>query len=168
MENKKATPIDVLFEKPLFNWWKGLDEDKASRAILRRCSTIDEVTLSNTYQRFYRYMLNCGWPVDAASWQNDRLAAIAGLLSHVKVDDLKNLPLRMSELSGDRQLVSELRFSSLLKVEDINDLFISLRRTFPLIKNQTNIKQLALDVYWWNDKTKKEWAYSYKWTMNKQ
>ncbi|RFC35931.1 MAG: CRISPR-associated protein, Cse2 family [Candidatus Nitrotoga sp. SPKER] len=163
MEEKKSTPVDVLFAKPLFQWWQGLEEDRASRAVLRRCATLDAVTLSDAYQLFYRYMLTCGWPEDASEWQRDKLAAIAGLLAHVKTDDTQRLPIKMSELTGDRPLVSELRFRDLLKVETTDDLFISLRRALPLMGYQASIEQLAHDVYWWNDDTRKKWAYSYRW-----
>ena len=163
MEEKKSTPVEVLLSKPLFHWWQGLEEDHASRAVLRRCATLDAVTLSDAYQRFYRYMLACGWPEDASEWQRDKLAAIAGLLAHVKTDDTQRLPIKMSELTGDRPLVSELRFRGLLKIETIDDLFISLRRTLPLMGYQASVEQLARDVYWWNDDTKKRWAYSYVW-----
>ena len=55
--------------------------------------------------------------------------------------------------------------SDLLKVETTDDLFISLRRVLPLIDHKANISQLARDVYWWNDDIKKQWAYSYRWTI---
>lgn len=165
MEEKKSTPVNILFAKPLLHWWQGLEEDRASRAVLRRCATLDQVTLSDAYQRFYRYMLACGWPENASGWQRDKLAAIAGLLAHIKTDDTQRLPIKMSELAGDRPLVSELRFRDLLKVETTDDLFISLRRSLPLMGYQASIEQLAHDVYWWNDDTKKRWAYSYRWPI---
>ncbi|MFZ5503081.1 MAG: type I-E CRISPR-associated protein Cse2/CasB [Pseudomonadota bacterium] len=164
MEEKISWSAESHLGKTLHKWWLGLDEDRASRAVLRRCATIDEVTLSDAYQRFYRYMLACNaWPADAANWQNDKLAAIAGLLSLVKAEDTQRLPIKMSESSGERPLVSELRFRGLLKIETADDLFVSLRRTLPLIDSKANIYQLANDVYYWGDKTKKDWAYSYRW-----
>ena len=166
MEEKISWSAESHRGKTLHQWWIGLDEDRASRAVLRRCASVDEVTLSDAYQRFYRYMLACNaWPADAANWQNDKLAAIAGLLALVKTEDTQRLPIKMSELTGDRPLVSELRFRSLLKIEFADDLFVSLRRTLPLIKNKANIYQLANDVYYWGDKTRKEWAYSYAWPV---
>ena len=166
MEEKISWSAESHMGKMLHKWWLGLEEDRASRAVLRRCATLDAVTLSDAYQHFYRYMLACNaWPADAAPWQNNKLAAIAGLLAHVKTDDNQRLPIRMSELSGDRPLVSELRFRDLLKIETADDLFVSLRRTLPLIGHQAGINLLAHDVYWWNDKTKKEWAYSYRWPV---
>lgn len=164
MEEKISWDAENHFGKVLHKWWHGLVEDRATRAVLRRCATLDAVTVSDAYQRFYRYMLACNaWPVDTTSRQNDKLAAIAGLLAHVEVEDEQRLPEKMSELSGDRPLVSELRFRAMLKIETTDDLFVSLRRTLPLIKSKANIYQLANDVYWWNDETRKKWAYGYKW-----
>lgn len=166
MEEKISWTAENHLGKVLHKWWLGLEEDRASRAVLRRCATLDAVTLSDAYQRFCRYMLACNaWPSDAASWQNDKLAAIAGLLARVKTEDTQRLPIQMSELDGDRPKVSELRFCDLLKIETTDDLFVSLRRALPLISNKANIYQLANDVYFWGDKTKKEWAYSYRWPV---
>ena len=164
MENPESSKVKFLFDKPLREWWKELEDDRASRAILRRCATLDAVALSAPYQRFYRRMLGYGWPADARPAQLDRLAAIAGLLAHVKKDTDERLPKAMSPDNAD-PLVSELRFRDLLKIETADDLFVSLRRALPLIKYEANVEKLAHDVYGWNDKVKKEWAYSYRWPV---
>ena len=164
MEEKISWSAESHMGKMLHKWWLELEDDRASRAVLRRCATLDAVTLSDAYQRFYRYMLACNaWPADAENWQKDKLAAIAALLAHVKAEDTQRLPIKMSELSGDRPLVSEMRFRDLLKIDTPEDLYMSLRRTLPLIDNKANIYQLANDVCFWGDKIKKEWAYSYVW-----
>jgi CRISPR system Cascade subunit CasB len=150
--------------KILHQWWFGLEKDRASRAVLRRCATLNDVALSGAYQRFYRFMLaSNAWDENFSSWQNDKLAMIAGLLSHIEKETTESLPHRMSESVGERPALSELRFRDLLKIETNDDLFISLKRALPLISKTANIYQLANDVYWWNDKTKKAWAYSYRW-----
>jgi len=151
------------YGKVLHQWWKGLEKDHATRAILRRCSTLDDVILSSAYQRFYRYMLTCNWPEDASSYQNDKLAAIAGLLAHINSEDTKLLPVLMSELNGDKPMVSELRFRDLLKIESTDDLFQSLRRVLPLINKKANPYNLANDIFFWGDQVKKKWAYTYHW-----
>lgn len=166
MEEPKSTPLNVLFAKPLQAWWRGLDEDRSGRAVLRRCATLDAVAMSAPYQRFYQYMIACGWSPNASESQRDRLAAIAGLLAHLKIEDARRLPDVMSPIGGDKPLVSELRFRALLKIETSDDLFASLRRVMPLINHQTNVSMLAHDVYWWGDGIKKEWAYSYRWPAN--
>lgn len=155
--------VESAIGKGLKAWWSTLEKDRASRAMLRRCATLDDIVLSPAYQRFYRYMLACGWPGDAREWQKDKLAAIAALAANVEFDTDTNLPYQMSELDGDRLLVSELRFRALLKLDTTEEVFVSLRRALPMIARKTSIIQLANDIYWWGDSTKKRWAYSYRW-----
>ncbi|CDG83801.1 type I-E CRISPR-associated protein Cse2/CasB [Janthinobacterium agaricidamnosum] len=166
MQEKENLLSEHFFET-LKEWWSTLDETgngRASRAILRRCATLDEVVLSPAYQQFYRYLLACkAWPEDASSWKNDKLAAIAGLLVHVKKTDDERLPVTMSQLDGDKPLVSELRFRNLLRVETTDEVYRGLRSVLPLIKHQAHIKHLVNDVYWWSDQTRKKWAYAYRW-----
>ncbi len=146
-------------------WWKGLDNDRASRAMLRRCATLDEVSLCPAYQRFFRYLLSRNViKEDVSGWQRDRLAMIAGLLAHVKNEDNQRFPLHASgEVGNKTPLVSELRFRNLLKIDDIAELFVNLRRTLPLVGHQLDILQLATDVDNWGDHIKKQWAYKYHW-----
>jgi CRISPR system Cascade subunit CasB len=168
MEEKISWSAESHMGNILHKWWLGLEEDRASRAVLRRCATLDAVTLSNAYQRFYRYMQACNaWPADTENWQKDKLAAIAGLLAHVKTEtkNTENLAITMYDKNNEKLLVSELRFRDLLKVETNDDLFVSLRRALPLIGDKANIYQLANDIYFWGDNTKKKWAYSYRWPI---
>lgn len=161
MAEKITLTPDSRLGKLIREWWLGLNNDNSGRAQLKRCNSIDEIVMCPTYQRFYRYLLTCNvWPINAATWQNDKLAVIAGLLAHIETDDSQNFPVRASV--GDKPVISELRFKGLLKT-DTDDLFANLRRLLPLINYQTNVIQLACDIYYWNDKTKKQWAYSYCW-----
>lgn len=163
MEAKIVWTAESGLGKGLRQWWSKLENDRGTRAMLRRCSTLDEVVMSPAYQRFYRYMLACGWPDDAAERQKDKLAAIAALVAMVKDDDPKDLPYRMSEKEFERPLLSELRFRALLKIDTTDELLTGLRRALPLVGHKTNLVRLAHDVYWWNDDTKKKWAYAYRW-----
>lgn len=164
---EKEKPLNKHFIDTLTQWRSTLDDtgpSRATRAILRRCATLDEVVLSPAYQRVYRYLLACNaWSENASPRDNDKLAAIIGLLVHVKIEDSERLPRRMSDLDGDRPLVSEMRFRNLLLMESSDDVFRGLRSALPLIKSQANIHHLAQDVYYWGDKTKKEWAYAFRW-----
>jgi len=150
----------------LLRWWKSLENDRGARAELRRAHDLTAVALTAAYQRFYRQMLVAGWPENARSWQNERLAAIAGLLAYVKSEDGRSLPLAMSE--GERPPFSELRFRRLLESPTLDDVFVSLRRALPLIGHQANIHYLANALLFWGDKVKKEWAYGYRWPAKSQ
>lgn len=163
MDMKIIIGPDNPIGQGLIRWWQTLESNRGARAMLRRCATLDEVVLCPAYQGFYRYMLACGWPEDAADWQNDRLATIAGLAAWIKTDTDSNLPYQMSELVGERPVVSALRFRAILKLDSGDDLFRGLRRTLPLIGHKTSVLQLANDVFGWGDATRKRWAYNYRW-----
>lgn len=150
----------------LLRWRKGLENDKGARAELRRAHDLTAVALTGAYQRFYRQMIVAGWPEDAEPWKNDRLAAIAGLLAHVKFEDARKLPVIMSE--GDRPPFSELRFRRLLEAKTLDDVYLSLRRALPIIAYQANVHQLANDLLFWGDTVKKQWAYDYRWPAKSQ
>lgn len=150
----------------LLRWWQGLENDKGARAELRRAHDLTAVALTAAYQQFYRQALNAGWPEDAAPWQNERLAAIVGLLAHVKSNDGRKLAEIMSE--GERPAFSVLRFRRLLEAPTLDDVFLSLRRALPIIGHQANVHQIANDLLHWGDKTKKEWAYAYRWPAKTQ
>lgn len=156
--------------KVLVEWWKRLESDRASRAILRRSSTITAVALSPPYQRLYRRLRDVGWGNQATPNQDDRLAAAAGLLAHVSQDDGRTPAVAMSSRSAreghpaaDRPPVSELRFLRLLESPDLDALFSGLRRVLPLMNHSVDVITLTNDVVYWGDKVKKRWAYDYQW-----
>lgn len=157
---------ETAIGKVLFDWWVRLDDDRGSRAVLRRASTITAVSLTPPYQRLYRRLRGAGWADDTKSYYNDRLAAAIGLLSHVKQNHERALAKSMSqrEGAGDRPCVSELRFRRLLESPDLDALFIGLRRVLPLMNHGVNVLGLANDLVHWGDDVKKRWAYSYEWS----
>ncbi|MBN8441945.1 MAG: type I-E CRISPR-associated protein Cse2/CasB [Thauera sp.] len=156
---------DNAFGKTLLDWWQQLDDDRASRATLRRAPTVTAVTLSAPYQRLFRRLRAIGWNADDVAWRNDRLAAIVGLLAHVSEDRQGELAKAMSHKTTgeDRPMVSELRFTRLLESPDGDSLFVGLRRVLPLMSNSVDVVALANDILHWGDKVKKGWAYSYDW-----
>jgi len=150
-------------------WWETLQKEDASgqaradRAALRRAADLNTVACTPAYQRLYRRMVaardGAGWP----SFQQDRLAAVVGLLAHVKTNTEASLPQAMSSDNGQDNPVSELRFRRLLESPDADALFVGLRRTLPLIQGGVNVLSLADDVFGWSQSTKKRWAYGYRW-----
>ena len=143
----------------LINWWQGLADDTGGRAALRRAPDITAVVLLPAFQRLHRRLQTAGWP--DSDWRNDRLAAAAGLLAHVREQAPQKLPHAMSE--GDKPPLSELRFKRLLEAPDVDTLFIGLRRALPLLQHRADVCALAADVVNWGDEVKKRWAYAYAW-----
>ena len=145
----------------VMNWWRGLAEDTGGRAALRRANDITAVVMLPAYQHLHRRLRAAGWP--DRPWHNDRLAAVAGLLAHVREPAEHSLPAAMSQREGDKPRVSALRFIRLLESPDIDALFVGLRRALPLLQHRADVLALATDVVNWNDEVRKRWAYAYEW-----
>lgn len=158
---------DNAFGKTLLDWWQTLEDDRASRAVLRRAPTVTAVSLTPPYQRLFRRFQTIGWNADDVAWRNDRLAAIVGLLAHVS-EDRPGAPAKAMSYKPpgeDRPLVSELRFTRLLEAPDADSLFVSLRRVLPLMEHRVDIINLADHILHWGDDRKKRWAYAYDWPV---
>lgn len=156
---------DNAYGTILLNWWQKLEDDRASRAILRRAPTVTAVALSAPYQRLYRRFQTAGWNADGVSTRDDRLAAIVGLLAHVTQDQPGSPAEAMSDRprGEDRPQVSELRFVRLLESPDVESLYLGMRRVLPLMEHRIDIIALANDILHWGDRVKKNWAYTYNW-----
>lgn len=161
MDDKISFSRDKQLGNALLRWWEGLDGHREDRAQLRRAASLTAVTLTPGFQRFYRFLLANGLPELNADGQRDRLATIAAVLAHIKTRDERNFPASMRE--GDQQKVSELRFRRLLESPAIDDLFVGLRRTLPLVGYAADPNRLANDIWYWGDKVRKDWAYAYPW-----
>jgi len=156
--------------KALAEFWLGLKDNSGARAELRGCNGVGEVVMTPTFQRFCQKRLREIFR-DETMWE-DRMAAVVGLLSHLKFDaeyevlggkepfvDL--FAKQMAHMvSADRPLVSELRFRRLLQNER-DELYTSLIRIIRMMKGGANLYGLAQSVYFWGDGVKKRWAYAY-------
>ena len=155
---------ETALGQALLRWWQGLDTNRGDRAELRRAHNLTAIALTSAYQHLYRTLLSYGWPEadkPENNWRNERLAALAGLLAHVKNPNERSLPVIMSE--SERPPFSELRFRRLLESSSIDEVFSGLRRALPLVAYQANVLELANDVLFWSDGVKKRWAYTYRW-----
>jgi CRISPR system Cascade subunit CasB len=141
----------------LFRWWQGLEQRKGDRAALRRCSTTLDVALTPAYQALYGRLVG-----QFSNLNADRIAAIVGLLSHIRQDDSGSPPAK-SLSQGDKPVLSPLRFRLVLQTQSVDELYPLLRRALPLVKHTINVRELARDVYYWSDRTRKAWAYGYQW-----
>jgi CRISPR system Cascade subunit CasB len=141
----------------LYRWWQTLDQRTADRASIRRCATTLDVALTPGYQSLFGRLTN-----QFGDLNTDRVAAIVGLMSHVRNDDAGTSPAQSFSF-GDKPAVSPLRFRRLLESQSVDELYPALRRALPLVGWKIGIRELARDVYFWGDRTRKSWAYSYRW-----
>ena len=143
-------------KQALLEWWQCLDEDRGSKAELRRARCPNGVVFSPAYHRLY---MRLHWPEN----DRDKLAAIAGLAAHVKEHSgtLKFAEQMALPKCCDSTIVSGLRFRRILAIEDLDELYRSLIRVLRMLGGKANLLDLAESLYWWNKRTKKDWAYRY-------
>lgn len=140
--------MDGLDYGSILSWWKSLKEDSGGKAELRRAHNPTEVVFLSAYHRLYG-------TYGADSVNKEDLACVAGLCAHIKENGERELATQMAVE------ISSLRFKKLLAIKDREDLYHAMVRIIRQLKGVVNVVDLAKTVYWWNEKTKKELAYSY-------
>jgi CRISPR system Cascade subunit CasB len=144
----------------VWRWWKGLDQDRAGRAELRRCATAAEVAFTAPYHRLFRWLGSRLGESDAR-----RVAAAAAVLAHVDLEpgDGAGLARRMGTPrgAGDSPVVSDARFRHLLRAEDPEDLMRELIRAVRQVDRAAAIDPLFRDLMAWTETTRMRWARDY-------
>ena len=141
----------------LVDWWLALNENRGDRAELRRCSTLVEVAFTPAYHRLRLAVVKFG-AVNA-----DALAVVACLAARVKSNIAGNTlaeQMATGKVDGSAR-VSGLRFRRLLKVKEREELFTAMGRVIALLGGAVNLQSLANSIYFWNDRTRKQWAFEY-------
>jgi len=144
--------------KVLLDWWRGLETNRGDRAALRRCCNLSEVVFVPSYHRLRQELLRLGYVVNS-----EGLAIVAGLTARVKEDNNKHTVAKQmaTSVAGDSARVSGLRFRRLLKIQDRDKLYPAMIRIVALLGSSLSLVNLADSVYWWNDITRKNWAFDY-------
>jgi len=155
----------------LLSWWKELDTARGDRAALRQCHNPLEVAFTPAFHRLKMRLEQFG---SISPDQMGRLAIVAGVLSHVKEnkpeDRERNLQrafaVQMASPPpkgdpGKKACVSGMRFRQLLKIEDPDKLYATMIHLVRLLGGSVDIVSLSAGIYWWDERTKKEWAYAY-------
>ncbi|RVU45720.1 type I-E CRISPR-associated protein Cse2/CasB [Lujinxingia sediminis] len=154
----------------VFTWWVGLEHQRGERAALRRCQSIDQVYGSPAFYELQRRLQGVGVVVG-----DDQLAAVAGLLSHVR--EHVSLSGEAGESSrgwgsfathlatpregGGDAKVSGLRFRRLLRIEDREELYGAMVRLIRMLNGKVDVHALTRDVVYWGPERRKRWAQDY-------
>jgi len=146
----------------LMSWWEGLDRDRGERANLRRAATPSEVVFGACFHKLLGGLHRQGYSLGPEG--TVALAAVAGLAAHVKshiggASIAQQIATPKSAGAGAR--VSGLRFRRLLAVSGREELYPLLIRIVRLLDGRVNLVSLANAAFWWNERTKKDWAYDY-------
>lgn len=138
-------------------WWRSLDKNRGDRAELRRCGTLAEVVFTPTYHRLRQAVCRSG------AVHDDGLALVAGLAARVKNNAMDHTvagQMATGKSDGSAR-VSGLRFRRLLKVKEREELFTAMGRVIALLGGAVHLQSLAQSAYFWNDRTRKQWAFEY-------
>lgn len=155
-ENNLKFRKDSQETQELLKWWGELqDQFRGERAMLRRCNTLTEVVFSPAYHRLRLSVVRFG------SVNDDGLALVVGLAARVKDTINGNTIAEQMATGKDKAKVSGLRFRRLLKVKEKEDLYTSMGRIIAMLGGAVNLQSLAQSVYFWNDITRKKWAFDY-------
>ena len=153
--------------KTLDAWWqqlhgKGKFKDHprtGDRAELKRANSEMEVMLLPAFQKaFPRFKEAFD---DEQDWKDSvgRMAAILGLLAHVK--EASNASSMAFQMAGKpKPELSELRFRRLIQ-RDRDQLYLAMIRVIRKLGNTANIYDLANSIYYWGDDVKRRWAFDY-------
>ena len=143
--------------KVLLDWWHGLENNRGERAALRRCRNLTEVVFVPSYHRLRQELLRFG------NVDSEGLAIVAGLAARAKENNNQYTIANQMAISvaGDSARVSGLRFRRLLKIQNRDNLYPAMIRIVALLGSSLNLVNLAGSVYWWNDFTRKNWAFDY-------
>ena len=156
----KASFTNEHVQQALREWWADLDDRRGERAHLRRCRSAEETLAQEGTGRLRRALAKNGFFPS-----RERIGPVAGLLAHVKADqpEAPSLGRRMAEpvAEGGRPVVSELRFRRLLRLTEQEDLYPQMVRVLRQLGGRVSIGALARDVYYWNERTRYDWARDY-------
>ncbi|CAK0779898.1 CRISPR system Cascade subunit CasB [Azospirillaceae bacterium] len=155
------------------NWWQDIqrfDEkgkpnfwaNPAALARLRRCGSVIDAMTEDVTIDLFRFL-----KMSHASQLPD-VALIAMTLAHVREDDKDKSRAILAvgrERSDDPESakMSPLRFRRLLscRKENSDDLAREMRRFIALAGKKVNVGDLGVSLYYWNDRTRAEWAFNY-------
>ncbi len=150
MKNK-----DIDFNA-VVNWHEKLIDNKGQCAILKRCNTLAEIQLQAAYVELCQKL----------GRQGERIALIAGVLSHIKKDKYQPKIKFAHQMAvakkgaTDTPKITISRFKRLLNLKNKERLFRLLIRIIKQIDN-FDMVNFSKDIFFWSDITKKRWAYDY-------
>lgn len=152
----------------LLEWWESLLSNKADRAELRRCKSLEEIQSTSAYQRAYWKLIE-KFKTGENKVSGEQMAIIIALAAYIDenravyedADTQKTDYFGYQVSRGEKPKLSELRFRRLLKINDREKLFRFLIQVIRLLDKKVNLLDLLRIAYFWGDKTKTKLAYKY-------
>jgi CRISPR system Cascade subunit CasB len=152
----------------LVEWWQELENNKGERAALRRADSLSEVVFCPAYHWLLGSLRKEGYSV-TGEVRLPKLAAIAGLATRIKIDDPGVFGRQFGALKqGDKPAVSELRMRRILACDDLEELYMLLRRALGILGGSVSLSGLAATIWHWEPiaekrpfDSRKQLAYDY-------
>lgn len=159
------------------DWWQRYCSlakgDPGTRARLRRCRSATDALGERAAVTLVRQL---GLAGSATAGDDQRLIAglqLARVLAHVEAHDptlsvmrkagWKRFPghRKESDAGEDRPTLSEGRFRRLLQTERGEEQVAAFVRLIALLDGSVNVAALAEDFLFWDDRTRRRWAFDY-------
>ncbi len=145
-------------------WWNvciAADTGAArrARAELRRAASVTDALGVSATHELNRRLLRAGHDLRQRSDGPDQLALIAVALAQVAQDQRETAAQRFG--AGEPKALSGVRFNALIRAKEPRRLMRPLVRALQVAKGSANVRRLAADLYWWNDKTRTVWCFDY-------
>ena len=165
IEIGKANTFPLVLEQ-VVTWWATVKSPHSSgdRAMLRRSRSPDEVALQAAYYTLLESVLELDDTDMIRKLAPYRLPLIAGVLAHVKEDNSKcpiAKAMGMKKKGSDRPVISDLRFSRILRTEDSAELYITMIRVIKMLDYKVDVRDVITSLFFWNEQTRKRWASQY-------
>lgn len=132
---------------------------RQARAELRRAASVTDALGVSATHELNRRLVSAGFDLRKRRDGPDRLALIAVSLSHLTEDLGQSAAQRFG--AGETKALSGLRFNVLIRAKEPRQLMRPLARALRVTKGAANVRRLAADLYWWNDKTRTNWCFDY-------
>lgn len=158
-------------------WWQRhchpVEGDAATRARLRRCRSATDAVGIPAAIYLARSLGALSETRTEDDYQVTAAINLARVLAHVTQHIETQRPMqtagwrsfpgerRESEAGEDRPMLSEVRFRRLLTAARGEEQVSAFVRLIALLGGAVNIAALAEDFIYWNDRTKRRWAFDY-------
>lgn len=138
---------------------------RRARAELRRAAGVTDALGVSATHELNRWLLRAGHDLRQRRDGPDRLALIAVALAQVEQDGRETAAQLFgginSKASELEKPLSGLRFNALIRAREPRQLTRHLVRALRIIEGRANVRRLAADLYWWNEKTRADWCFDY-------
>ena len=152
-----------------YNWWEteihsDTGEARITRARLKRCDNAAEALSVEAVHRLYHKLKASGFCQVSQGNEAalaEKLCLIAVTLALVKENNSRRIAELFGEGSEQKTHLSALKFQAIIHEEQPLALLRLLRRALPSIDYRANIRALAQDLYFWNERTRIDWCFAY-------